>query len=85
MMLSVTTAHTGDLVSVGFSLWSPEAAASEQHLWCVQVLQRKRESPRAGAPCWVSVGGQQGLCRYSLWTEWFGPHVLIVCLFIYLF
>lgn len=31
-MLSVTTPHAGNLVSVGFLLWFPEAAASERRL-----------------------------------------------------
>lgn len=94
-MLSVTAAHAGDLASVGFLLWSPEAAAAapEQRL---RYLQRgggfaEGEEPSGGSGWGSSLGASRwaaGLVQVqlyfkSLWTKPFGPHVFTVCFFTY--
>lgn len=65
MMLSVTTPRAGNLVSVGFLLWSPEAAASERRLRHAQRGAGFAEGEGAGFARGVRVGGQQRSCRYS--------------------
>lgn len=92
MTLSVTTAHAGNLVSVGFLLWSSEAAASEQRL---QYTQRgggfaEGEGPSEGAGSLLGASRwAAGFVQVQLFLNPSGQNglalmcLLFVCLFTY--